>query len=353
MRIAFYAPLKSPDHPVPSGDRTMARALMAALRMAGHEVDLACRFRTRDASGTGHARRLALGGRMAERLARRLPRPDLWFTYHLYYKAPDPIGPALARRLGIPYVVAEASLAGKRARGDHAAGHRAVLDAVAAAGLVVGLNSNDRAAVEPVARRYLALKPFLDPAPFDIPSQRAGLAIRHGLDGGLPWLVAVGMMRDGDKLASYRVLAEAASRLPPHRLILVGDGPAMAEVASLFGGRALLTGRTDPAPWLASADLMVWPAINEAFGLALLEAQAAGLPVVAGASGGVGDIVAHDRTGLLVPPGDAAALAHATASLIADPTRRAAMGRAAREKVFAEHDMAAAARLLSDALARL
>ena len=51
---------------------------------------------------------------------------------------------------------------------------------------------------------------------------------------------------------------------------------------------------------LREADLFVWPAINEAFGMALLEAQASALPVVAGASGGVGGIVASGETGLLV-----------------------------------------------------
>ena len=45
----------------------------------------------------------------------RRPRPDLWFTYHLYYKAPDLVGPLVAGALGIPYAVAEASVAHKRA----------------------------------------------------------------------------------------------------------------------------------------------------------------------------------------------------------------------------------------------
>ena len=57
MRIAFYAPMKPPDHPNPSGDRRMARLLMAALEAAGHEVTLASRFRAWE--GTGDNRRQA------------------------------------------------------------------------------------------------------------------------------------------------------------------------------------------------------------------------------------------------------------------------------------------------------
>jgi len=125
MRIAFYAPLKPPDHPVPSGDRRMARLLMAALKAAGHEPMLAARLRSRDGSGDRRrqARLRALGTKLADRYLRRVAarpdlRPDLWLTYHVYYKAPDWIGPRVASALGIPYVVAEASLAEKRRSGQ-------------------------------------------------------------------------------------------------------------------------------------------------------------------------------------------------------------------------------------------
>src|SRR5690606_22702559 len=101
MRIAFYAPMKPPDHATPSGDVRVARLLIAALRRAGNRVELASRLRSWE--GTGDARRqariAALGARNARRLVaryRRAPagaRPDLWFTYHLYHKAPDWIGP--------------------------------------------------------------------------------------------------------------------------------------------------------------------------------------------------------------------------------------------------------------------
>ena len=98
---------------------------------------------------------------------------------------------------------------------------------------------------------------------------------------------------------------------------------------------------------LASADLCVWPALNEALGLALLEAQASGVPVVAGATGGVSEIVAHGITGLLVPPSDVPAFAGAVRSLLVDCLRRAAFAEAARRRVRAEHDISSAARRLN------
>src|SRR5690242_7549657 len=103
MRIAFYAPMKPPTHPVPSGDRRMARAFMALLADLGHEVELASRFRSYD--GLGDPRRQEKIGRLGRRLAERYlhrsrrRKPDLWFTYHLYHKAPDWLGPAVATAL--------------------------------------------------------------------------------------------------------------------------------------------------------------------------------------------------------------------------------------------------------------
>src|SRR5688572_16434029 len=97
--IAFYAPMKPPDDPVPSGDRTMARALLAALEGATlGEVLVMSRLRSRDGKGDPTAQDRIL--REAELEIERIsagPRPDIWLTYHSYYKAPDLLGPRLSR----------------------------------------------------------------------------------------------------------------------------------------------------------------------------------------------------------------------------------------------------------------
>ena len=82
MRIAYYAPLKSPDHPVPSGDRQMARMLKAALELAGYTVELASEFRSFSANPTAEAHAAALTE--ADREIARLSA--LWETG----KKPDP-----------------------------------------------------------------------------------------------------------------------------------------------------------------------------------------------------------------------------------------------------------------------
>src|SRR5271157_147469 len=177
MRLAFYAPMKPPGHPTPSGDRRMARLLVRALEEAGHEVELASEFRSREPTGNP-ARQSAIAdqaGREAARLIAAyaaLPpagRPKAWFTYHVYYKAPDWIGPRVAAALSIPYFLAEASLAPKRAGGPWAIGHQATLAAIGAADRLFVINPADRPCLlEAVSdpARLVDLPAFLDTGPY-------------------------------------------------------------------------------------------------------------------------------------------------------------------------------------------
>ena len=367
--VAFYAPLKPPNHPVPSGDRRMARLLMAALGQAGFAPTVVCRYRSHPGPHPERqARVAAIGRRLADRLIARLVdprrRPRAWFTYHLYYKAPDHLGPAVARALGIPYFVAEASFAPKRAGGPWDIGDRAVADAVRTARAVFCINPNDRACLRPLVAEgacLVDLPPFLDEAPYRTAhdaraDHRAALASQFGIPADVPWLLAVGMMRRGDKLASYTALADALSGLGgrPWRLLVVGDGPARDEVEAGFRdagleGRIRMVGEMPQealAGLYAASDLMTWPAVREAYGMALLEAQAAALPVVAGRTDGVPATVADGETGLLVPPGDAAAFAAAVATLLDDGPRRAAMARQSVARIARQHTVTSAAEIL-------
>ena len=107
------------------------------------------------------------------------------------------------------------------------------------------------------------------------------------------------------------------------------------------------------AALLTGADLFVWPAVAEVIGLALLEAQACGVPVVAGRRPGVAAIVDDGLTGRLTPPGDTATFAAAIGALLDDPAGRVAMGRRARVHARERHDLASAARSLDAVLARV
>jgi glycosyltransferase involved in cell wall biosynthesis len=371
VRVAFYAPLKAPSHGTPSGDRRVAALYVEALQRAGHRVELASTFCSYEAAGNTE-RQMALraqGLALAAQLEKRT-RADVWFTYHLYYKAPDWLGPHVSRALGIPYVVAEASFAPKRAGGPWRVGHEGSEEAIRLADLLISPTQFDIACLEPLVAdrsRIVLLPPFLDAQHFDAaasrrPEHRARLAAAHGLDPAVPWIAIAAMMREGDKAASYRQLAEVLSGLTDLRwqLLVAGDGPARQEIAlaleAAAPGRTRLLGILEPldvAATYAASDLCIWPAWNEAYGMAMLEAQAAGIPVVSCAHRGVPDVVLDGRTGLLAPSGDSGALARLSRELLVDPGRRARLGAEARRFVTAERSLQPAAVQLEQALARL
>jgi glycosyltransferase involved in cell wall biosynthesis len=370
MRIAFYAPMKPPTHGAPSGDRRMARLLFKALKGAGHAVELASRFRSFEGAGD-MARQKTIrdrGQRLATRLIEKYRgqsadrRPQIWFTYHLYHKAPDWLGPEVARALAIPYVAAEASHAPKQAGGPWSLGFEAAQAAIGQARVIFNLSSEDAVCLAPVIApeaQMIALKPFIEIAPYARATsgramRRAEIAAELGIDPAAPWLLTVAMMRPGDKLASYRLLGAALESLPncSWQLLVVGDGPARDAVEAALaplGGRVAFLGElaaADLRSIYVAADLYVWPGLNEAYGMALLEAQASGLPVVAGRTGGVPDVVSDGETGRLVAAGDQAAFAEAVASLIDDGPCRMTLAAGAAQIAARDHDIAAAARIL-------
>ncbi|GGT46172.1 GDP-mannose-dependent alpha-mannosyltransferase [Streptomyces phaeofaciens] len=130
-------------------------------------------------------------------------------------------------------------------------------------------------------------------------------------------------------------LLAGACGLDGVRVVVVGDGPSQAQLTEALPGAALLGRRTgdELARIFASLDVFVHTGPFETFCQTVQEAMASGVPVVAPAAGGPLDLVAHGRTGLLVPPRDADAVRDAVASLAADPALRTAYGAAGRATV--------------------
>lgn len=356
MHIAFYAPLKSPNHPVPSGDRQMARLLVAGLQMAGHRVSIASELRSFSATPeTGARQQIAtLAQSEVERLSREWReggRPDLWFCYHPYYKAPDLIGPPLMTEWSIPCITAEASYSKRRADTDWAGLQSLVVDMVEKAAVNICFTKRDEtglAASNPDARLQ-RLEPFIDVSEF-----RSEAAMDDPKR-----LVTVAMMRPGDKLESYRMLAKALDLLGqrPWHLAVIGDGPARDEVQAMFSEfareRIEWLGQrqaNEIAALLRQGGIYVWPGTGEAYGIAYLEAQASGLPVVAQATAGVPEVVRDGTTGMLTAAGDIRAYADAIARMLDHAELRMTMGEAGRRFVLQERSLEVASKRLDQLL---
>ena len=162
------------------------------------------------------------------------------------------------------------------------------------------------------------------------------VVVRNGIDAdrfagprtrsfeGAPVIGAVGRFSEEK---GHRYLLEAMARLretlPEARLVLVGYGALEGDLRSRAAGLGLdgtvtFAGERDSSEVLRSFDVFVQPSLYESQGIAILEAMAAGVPVIATEVGGVGDAVRNEVTGLLVPPADPDALASAVVRLAGD-----------------------------------
>jgi len=235
------------------------------------------------------------------------------------------------------------------------------------ADVTLAMTESDEAGLTPLIDAPSSLRrlpPFLDALPFNQAHaardrHRQDLAQRFRLKLDQPWLLTVGMMRDDVKHHSYALLADALKRLGrrPWQILIIGDGPSRSSIESLFGTfgseRVRMAGILEEAALpacYAAADVYAWPAVREAYGMSFLEAQATGLPVVAGREGGVPDVVQDGLTGLLTTPRDPEALAVAIAELLDQPARRQAMSEAGLVSINRNHSLDQATINLADAL---
>lgn len=313
----------------------MARNLTAIIAAGGAEVNLISQLKVFDKTGD-EALQAVLREKAAhevKRLIAEMPPMDLWVTYHNYYKAPDLIGPTVARARGIPYVQIESTRAARRLQGPWAGFAKSAHDAADDARAIFYLTANDLITLERDRFRDQALvwlPPFLPVETLPAVSTLSGA------------ILSVGMMRPGDKLASYQIIAETLAELTGDwQLQIAGDGPARPAVEDLmapFGERVIFLGqlsRAGLADVYQHAGLFFWPGVNEAFGMVYLEAQSHGLPVVAQDRPGMRDVLAP---GCYPAPDDGVqALAARLQQILGSPLLRQSLGAKAREMIATNH----------------
>jgi len=281
--------------------------------------------------------------------------PDIWFTYHNYYRAPDLLGPIVTKRMGVPYVLAEASYSARRAETDWAPWLDAAEAGIRHADAVLSFTERDRKGLCSLTpqNRLHRLSPFLDLA--DTAAAYAKLTGQPGTkdvqDQQCPRLVTVAMMRPGAKQQSYKLLAHSLAQVLDleWQLDVIGDGPASQAVKDEFQG-----GLAERIRWhgelsgsqiydqLASSDVFVWPGIEEAFGMAYLEAQACGLPIVACRTAGVPAVVRHGEGGMLAESTNANAFSDVLRQVLENKDLRARLARKSRERIVSCHSIEAA-----------
>lgn len=331
------------------GGARQALILVDGLRRRGVAGTLAC---TAGSALAGEARRRGLPVREL-RMAGDLDlgfvgrfgglldelRPDLLHVHSR--RGADWLGGLAAARTGLPALLTR--------RVDRAEGWPARLK-YRPYRRVVAISTTIRRQLEALGLhppRLALIRSAVEPALQEPAWSRARLAREFGLD---PRCLLVGCVAQLIPRKGHAQLLEAwqavAAGCPQARLLLFGQGPLQARLQrqlqglGLTGSVVLAGFRSDLSAFLGRLDVLVHAALEEGLGLAVLEAGAAGVPVVAFRAGGVGEIVVDGETGLLVPAGDTGALAAALRSLLEDEAQRRALGVAAWEHVAREHRVA-------------
>ncbi len=196
--------------------------------------------------------------------------------------------------------------------------------------------------------RLTVIRSAVDADAFSAAPDRQEFCAEFGIPFGHFVIAAAGQLIERK---GHRYLLEAVAALPgdrpPLRLIIFGDGELESalreQAASLgLGDVAQFAGfRDDLDRYVGCFDLLAHPALAEGLGVVTLKAQAACVPVVGFAAGGLVEAVAEGETGLLVPPEDVAALSAAIRTLIDDDALRERLGRAGRERMQREFSIAA------------
>jgi glycosyltransferase involved in cell wall biosynthesis len=272
----------------------------------------------------------------------RRERPDV---VHTHLAKAGALGRLAARAAGVPVVV-------HTFHGHHLVGGRAVRTGARLAERALAGVSTAAVCLSPSQRRDLVdVHRVLEPAPAVVvgpgidleafrarvdPERAAAIRARHAPPGGVLFLWLGRLVAAKDPALAVEAAERAASGAAvPLRLALAGGGPLRRAVgrAAARGAVVSVVGPVpDPWDWLAASDAVLLSSRSEGTPIAAVEAAALGVPVLSTAVGGVADVVGDGETGLLVPPGDPAALAAAMVRLATDRALRERLGGAARDR---------------------
>ena len=281
---------------------------------------------------------------LCRRLVRRLVRKHALSVAHFHHASAlyGTISSAL-RSVSTPWMV---TFHGSDLRSDLSdpACHTVMHDLVTRAGAVSAVSSSLRqsavSAFPEAATKSTVIYNSVDVA---LMEQAAAVA-STGLDAPVVvFLGVLGRRKGADVLLDAWIDLVRSGRAPaPWTLVIAGDGPDKRGLESVAADAGVLdrvrftgaTARSDIAGLVTSGSIMVVPSRTEPFGLVAAEGQMLGRPMVASDTGGLPEVIENGVTGLLVPVEDAAALATAIASLIADDEKRRSFGHAARERAL-------------------
>jgi glycosyltransferase involved in cell wall biosynthesis len=353
MKIAYYMPFKPMDHPNPSGDLITGTELHNHLADRGHAITLASRLRCRWI----YYRPLTLLRLLREKrkIIHRCnaTRPDLWLSYHSYYKAPDILGSTCSKKLGIPYVIFQGIYSTKRRKKLKTLPgfllNRSVLQS---ADHIFTNKQRDLTNLKRLLpeNRLSYIAPGIHPKLFEFSGNWRKELRALWATGNETVVMTAAMMRPGVKTEGISTVIKSCGELVqkgfPLQLIIAGDGSCRQqlerEAKEHLANRVHFLGKI-PRPELyqyySAADIFAFPGIEESLGMVYLEAQSCNLPVVAHRDWGGGEAVVLGQTGLLSPAAEPSLFATHIRTLIEETEKRRDLAIGAGEHIRLNHDL--------------
>ena len=313
MRIAYYMPFKPMGHPNPSGDLITGTEIHDFLATRNHTIERVSTLRCRWIyyKPLTFLRLLAEKRRIIS--TSRSLRPDLWLSYHSYYKAPDILGSSCCRKLKIPYVIFQGIYSTKRRKRLKTwLGFQLNRKILLSADHIITNKTGDFKNLKRLIpeNKLSFIAPGIHPDQFIFSKDdRQKLRKVWHLQGETVVMTAA-MMRPGVKSRGITTVIQSCAELAgqgiPLRLIIAGDGSCRQQLektaAELLPGKTIFLGkipRHKLYQYYSAADIFAFPGIEESLGMVYLEAQSCKLPVVAYKDWGGGEAVVHEQTGLL------------------------------------------------------
>ena len=351
MRIAFYAPFKPLGHKNPSGDLAIARGLVRYFEEQGHTIEIQSTLRARWIYFKPW-----LWGLLILDFIRCLKKltshpPDVWLTYHTYYKAPDLLGPWICKILRIKYVIFQGIYSTKKKRNFRTIfGFYLNRAALVRAEHIFTNKINDFKNLKRIIpkQRVTYIKPGIKPDDFEKDAVSARKLRKQWGVETCPVILTAAMFRDDVKTKGLSWLIKCCARLiklkVKFHLVIAGSGEMEGDLKRMaqtyLPGHHTFAGKILPkemVEFYSSGDVFAFPGIRESLGMVYLEAQSCSLPVVAFKNGGIPEVVDDQKTGFLVPMYDGSGFCESLICLLTDDTLCRQMGKNAASHVRKKH----------------
>ncbi len=354
MKIAFYAPFKPLGHKNPSGDLIIAGGIVEFLQTCGHNIEVQSTLRARWIYFKPWAwPEFVLDCIKCLKNLHQNP-PDLWLTYHTYYKAPDIIGPLMCRILNIKYVIFQGIYATKpKRRLKTIIGFYLNRLALRKAEHVFTNKLSDFKNLKRVIseNRLTYIRPGIKPCEFK-KNEQLGIKLRQkwGIKTGCKVILAAGMFRNDVKTQGLTWLIRCCARLVQSdinfHLVIAGAGKMENHLKAYaqnqipehctFAGKIR---REEMYKFYSSGDVFAFPGISESLGMVYLEAQSCSLPVIAFNNGGIPEVVKDRKTGFLLPMYECKRFSDTLIYLLNNDVITKQMGEDATAHVKKHHDI--------------